>query len=144
MSVIVNQRLLERNERKTGIVLLVEDNEANAEFISTVITEETLYDVLLMRSGHEVLQRLQEIKESQPILLLLDYLLPGMNGLELYNQLHAQKELMHVPAIILTASLLSEDVRRTFAQLGVHVLEKPFELNTFLASIEQAIACTSV
>lgn len=137
-----NQKSSLSDGKRAGTVLLVEDDEDNAEFLRLVITTETHYDVLLMRSGRETLEHLEEIKVSNPVLFLLDYHLPPTNALDLYNQMHATTALMHVPTLIATAGHLSDELRQTFAQLSIQVLEKPFEIDTLLDYIKQAIDCT--
>lgn len=136
-----NQKSSLGNGKRPGTILLVEDDEDNAEFVRIVITTETHYDVLLMRSGRETLEHLEEIKVSNPVLFLLDYHLPPMNALDLYNQMHAITALKHVPALVTTAGRLSDNLIQTLTQRCIQVLEKPFEIDTLLDSIEQAIDC---
>ena len=142
MLLFCNQKSPLSNGKRAGTVLLVEDDVDNAEFLRLVITTETHYDVLLMRSGRETLEHLEEIKVSNPVLFLLDYHLPPTNALDLYNQMHATTALMHVPTLIATAGRLSDELRQTLAQQYIQVIEKPFEIDALLDCIKQAIDCT--
>ena len=62
--------------------------------------QETFHQPLLVTNGFQTLQVIHDIT---PDLSLLDYHLPGMNGLELYNHLHAVKGLEEVPTIMVSA-----------------------------------------
>jgi DNA-binding NtrC family response regulator len=73
----------------------------------------------------------------KPQLFLLDYYLPDMNGIQLYDQLHARKELEAVSALIIGASL--EAVGDDIKQRGLLAVEKPFDLDKFLSTIESML-----
>jgi len=78
---------------------------------------------------------LELVRHFIPNLLLLDYLLPGMNGIELYDRL---EEVAPIPAILMTASrqLPQEQIQ----QRQLITFRKPFELDVFLATIETLLA----
>ena len=81
-------------------VLLVEDDEDVGAFIAQVLKEERPYVVLHMTDGAHALEAVGSIK---PNLFILDYRLPGFDGLELYDRLHAISGLEMVPALIMSA-----------------------------------------
>jgi len=87
----------------------------------------------LVTESEHALQVLQDIK---PDLLLLDYFLPYMNGLDLYDYLHRHKPLNDVPVIMISANLPCQEVERR-RLVG---LQKPFELDELLATIKTLIA----
>ena len=70
---------------------------------------------------------------------MLDYRLPTMTALDLYYRLHTITGLENVPTIIITADPLNIETRRTFKELNIAVLEKPFDLNELISFIEQAV-----
>jgi len=80
------------------LILLVEDDPANAQFFLHILTQETSFRVFWATNGNFT----QHVK---PQLFLLEYSLPDMNGIILYDRLHARKELATVPALIVGASL---------------------------------------
>jgi CheY-like chemotaxis protein len=120
-------------------ILLVEDDEDTREFLAVAIATETAYHILSMGSGLETLQSLDEVLARRPVLLMLDYRLPSMTALDLYYRLRTIPELENVPAIIITADPLNIETRRTFKELNIAVLEKPFDLNELISFIEQAV-----
>src|ERR1700726_3649604 len=86
-------------------ILVVEDDEDLGELILEVLEREefqnkTRCHVVLEIDGREALKVMDIIK---PNLFLLDYYLPRMNGLDLYDRLHAMDGLQEVPAIFISA-----------------------------------------
>lgn len=96
------------------------------------IAQETSYGVLLVTNGREALRTLKALK---PNLLLLDYRLPGMNGIELYDHLQAMPERVGIPAIMLSATLPYRDI----AQRNIVGMQKPVDIDKLLQSIENLI-----
>lgn len=114
-------------------VLIVEDDESIGAFILRAILDETSHQAILVTDGHKAIETVKSLK---PNLLVLDYHLPRMNGIELYDNLHAHRELEHVPAILMSARLPKEEARKR----KITCLEKPFELDSLLKTIDELIA----
>src|SRR5206468_13004933 len=112
---------------------VVEDDEAIGAFLIETIEQETPYQYVLATQSQQALQLAQEIK---PILFILNYHLPGMNGLQLYDRLHAIGGLAHVPAIMISAVLPEQEVN----QRNMVGITKPFDLSLLLDTIEQLLA----
>jgi DNA-binding response OmpR family regulator len=91
------------------------------------------------RSGSSGVAVHQHVK---PQLFLLEYSLPDMNGIILYDQLHGRKELEAVPALIVGASL--KEGEDAIKQRGLLAVEKPFDLDKFFSAIESLFASISV
>lgn len=121
------------------LIVVVEDDEATREVVQIVIESETPYRTLLIPSGKETLQRLEEVKRARPDLFLLDFQLPFMNALDLYDQLHTIPELRDVPTIIMTASTISDVQQAAIAARHIEIFWKPFEVQDLLAGIEHAL-----
>ena len=116
-------------------IFLVEDDEGIGDFLVSAIEQETPYQALLLADGFQTLKAVQDIK---PDLLIVDYHLPRMNGLELYDRLQAQEGLTDVPTIMISANFSfprSELTRRQIT--GV---KKPLDLDTFLPFIERLLS----
>src|SRR2546421_9352534 len=113
-------------------VFIVEDDEAIGELLVQTIEQETSYQAVLASDGFQALKMLRTVK---PDVLILDYGLPDMNGIEFYDTIHAVKALNHLPVLIVsaeTARIQKEIKVRQLAQL-----QKPFELANLLQAIEQ-------
>jgi DNA-binding response OmpR family regulator len=116
-------------------VFIVEDDEAIGTLLVQVIEQETPYQAVLASDGFQALKMLRKVK---PDVLLLDYGLPDMNGLEFYDTIHAAKALKHLPVLIIsaqTARIQTEVKARHLSQL-----QKPFELTTLLEAIEHLVS----
>ena len=66
-------------------ILIVEDDEEIGQFLLLAIEQETSYTPLWVVTGHDALRVVQE---RIPLLFFLNYHLPSMTGLQLYDQLH--------------------------------------------------------
>lgn len=122
-------------QRATKTILIVEDDTDLAWTLTQFFREETSYVTMWTHKGSEALQ---VMKGTRPDLLLLDYRLPDMNGLELYDQLSEGNVQAAIPAILVTANLgrLQREVgKRTM--LGI---DKPFDLDTLREAIDRLLA----
>lgn len=114
-------------------ILLVEDDANIGEVLVQAITQETPFLAVLVEDGFQALKTVEGVK---PNLFILDYQLPRMNGIELYDQLHANEGLAHVPAIMMSARLPYKEIE-TRKILGMN---KPIDLDEFLQTIEELVA----
>lgn len=124
----------EEKGTRSGIILIVEDDETNGELLAYVISHELHYLPMLVTTSTRALEVIQHLK---PDLFVLDYYLADMNGLKLYDHLHNIPGLETLPAIILSASL--EPHQREIEQRQLVGLEKPFDLDNLLETIRKAI-----
>jgi len=118
------------------IILVVEDDHDTQGFFSEALSMLTPYHIQIVRNATEALDRVKQIK---PNLFLLDYHLPKMNGIELFDCLHAIPELENIPAVIISATT-TEHMKREIEGRKLKYIEKPFDLDVFLGTIEQEIA----
>jgi DNA-binding response OmpR family regulator len=124
------QQYQDQEQEQAGTILIVEDDVNIGQFLIEVIQQETPYKFVLTSDGLEALQIAEKIK---PHLLILNYHLPYMNGIELYDRLHALKD---VPAIMLSAILPEKEVK----QRSIIGFKKPFDLAKLLDTIEGLLA----
>lgn len=81
-------------------ILVVEDNERAIRFVSEIL-ENHDYQYSVARNGNEALKAM---KEERPSLVLLDIMMPKKSGVNVYQQMKKDPELMHVPIIITTGA----------------------------------------
>lgn len=110
-------------------ILVVEDDPTISEMLQGIIEEWGGYQAIVATDGSQALSLLNSAK---PDLLLVDYHLPGMNGLDLYHRLHAECAWAAVPVLFLSA-IASETI---FEQEHLAFIRKPFELEDLLLKIE--------
>ena len=120
------------------VILIVEDDDANAEVLLQVLVQETPYRVYLAPDGPGALQC---INQTTPDLFILDYRLPGMNGIELYYFLHAHARVKQTPALILSAFL--EHCKEEIEIRKLLSLAKPFDVGDLLSLIAKVFAHSS-
>ncbi len=128
---------MRQNEEDTRIILIVEDDESTGEFFVLAISEETSYHVQLVTNGADALEFVQD---NKPCLIILDYHLPDMTGIELFDQLHVLPHLRDVNIVLMSASQRRDRVEKR----NIVVLDKPFELDEFIQTVERYIAPLSV
>jgi len=114
-------------------ILLVEDDVPIGEVLVQAITQETSYITVVAQSGEEALKLVESIK---PNLLILDYRLPGITGLEVYDQIHALEEFTAVPTMMISAQLPVGELKKR-AIVGMN---KPLDLDEFLQTIEHLLS----
>jgi CheY-like chemotaxis protein len=117
-------------QQNLKMILLVEDDSNIGEVLVQAITQETSYLATLVSDGFEALKMVDGIK---PSLFILDYQLPRMNGIELYDKLHAIETLANVPAIMMSADLPDKELEKR----KIHGMNKPIDLDDFLQTIDQ-------
>jgi CheY-like chemotaxis protein len=117
----------------TKTIFVVEDDDSIGELLVATLLEETPYTVVLALDALEVLKL---VREHHPDLLILDYQLPHMNGLELYDRLHSMQGLEGVPAILISAHPPEE---KEFAKRSLTRMDKPLDLDKLLYTIERLL-----
>lgn len=83
----------------TGVILVVDDVPANIKLLEAKLTNE-YYDVISAKDGYEAIKK---AKENKPDLILLDVMMPGMDGFETCRQLKKDFDVSHIPVVMVTA-----------------------------------------
>jgi diguanylate cyclase (GGDEF)-like protein/PAS domain S-box-containing protein len=122
-------------ERLTGIhgsrILIVDDIPANLA-VAVDYLEENGFEVMVAQDGEEGVERAQLI---QPDLVLLDVMMPGINGFETCRRLKMIDRMHDIPVIFMTALADVHDKVTAFSVGGVDYVTKPFEVEELLARI---------
>lgn len=114
------------------LILIVDDLAQNLQILTTHLGEAG-YRVAAAKSGEQALKALEKI---QPDLILLDIIMPEMDGLEVCRRLKADPRLADIPVIFLTAKSESEDLLQGFEAGGVDYITKPFHTAELLARVK--------
>ena len=118
-------------------ILIVDDDEDIRTVSEIVARRVGQWDVVLAASGEEALER---ARAEQPDVILLDVMMPGMDGLETLTKLRDDSTTSSIPVIFLTAKAQSHEVERYLA-LGVDgVIVKPFEAMALPDEIRRIVA----
>ncbi|MFO8080653.1 MAG: response regulator [Armatimonadota bacterium] len=106
-----------------------------------------LVEVNLSRAGYEVetaydgVEALEKVKETDPDMIVLDVMMPRMDGFEVLKRLQADSDTQDIPVIMLTAKAQDADIFRGWSSGVSSYLTKPFnprELLTFVERIFQS------
>lgn len=116
-------------------IFLVEDDAGIGDFLVSAIEQETPYHALLFSDSFQALKAVHDIK---PDLLIVDYHLPRMNGLQLYDYLQAQEGLTTVPTIMISANFSFPPGELT--RRHITGLKKPFDLDVVLRLIDRSLS----
>ncbi|MGK2953746.1 MAG: response regulator [Thiobacillus sp.] len=106
---------------RAGVVLIVDDIPENLSLLYDAL-DEAGYAVLVATNGESALQRAQL---SQPDVILLDAVMPGMDGFEVARQLKASPVTEHIPIIFMTGLTETEHVVAAFAAGSADYVTKP-------------------
>jgi DNA-binding NtrC family response regulator len=117
---------------KGARILLVDDNAANLDVLCTLLEGED-YDLALASNGDLALKI---ASRTRPELILLDVVMPGMDGYEVCRRLKADPNLRSIPVLFISALDRLEDVVAGFRAGGVDYVTKPFRDEEVLARVE--------
>jgi len=117
-------------------VLVVDDSPDGLQILNEVLKRD--YDVRLARGGEQALQA--AMQKPQPDAILLDIMMPGIDGYEVCKRLKANTATKDIPVIFLTAKNDIEDAQRGFDVGGADYITKPVLPPVVLARIQTHIA----
>lgn len=115
-------------------VVVVEDDENIGYLLNFMLTREG-YQVLVAADGREASGLIGSIEP--PDLVLLDVMLPYMDGFELYDQIRGRPEWKGVPVVMLTAKSQERDVVRALDAGVIDYITKPFQPAELVARIRR-------
>jgi CheY-like chemotaxis protein len=117
-------------------VLIIDDEDDIREVAALSLESVAGWEVIVANSGAQGLAR---AAEQQPDAILLDVMMPGMDGPTTFRELRKNPATAGIPVVLLTAKVQNSDQRR-FADLGVEgVLHKPFDPMTLSTQIADAL-----
>lgn len=114
-----------------GVILIVDDTPENLAMLSDAL-ECSGHMVLVALDGHSALDRLQR---KRPDVILLDALMPGIDGFETCRRIKADSQFSDIPVLFMTALTDSEHVLQGFAAGGSDYVTKPINPDEVQARI---------
>jgi len=102
-------------------ILCVDDEPANCELLENILVANG-YEVISAENGKDALLKIETRKID---LVLLDVMMPGMNGFEVCREIKESKEIMNIPVIMITALTVREDRIRGIEAGAEEFLSKP-------------------
>jgi len=118
-------------ENKT--ILIVDDTVSNLDILDELLSE---YDIISSISGKEAL----EITEEEKIdLILLDIMMPDMDGYEVCKKLKANEQTKDIPIMFITAKTDENSIEKAYDIGGIDYITKPFKPKELLARIKREL-----
>lgn len=115
-------------------ILIVEDELSIVQLLSLVLSKAG-YETHVCQSGRDAISR---IKQIHPHLVLLDVMLPGLDGRTIVSIMGEDDELSNVPIIVTSALVESENMFHQFPQVKAFC-PKPFVLKDFINKVKDAL-----
>ena len=118
-------------EEKTSSVLIADDNTNNLRVLANILESDRI-KVATVRDG---IRAMKFIEKKKPDLVLMDVLMPGMDGYRVCARLKEQSENRDIPVIFISALNQTEDKLKGFECGGVDYITKPFRREEVLARV---------
>jgi CheY-like chemotaxis protein/two-component sensor histidine kinase len=125
-------KIISGKTSKPPVILIVDDTPQNIQVVGNILRENIKCDFTFATNG---LQALEKIKKSRPDLILLDVMMPELDGFEVCEKLKGSETTKDIPIIFLTAKTESEDIVRAFENGAVDYVTKPFNPSELLARV---------
>jgi|TARA_B110000211_G_scaffold83209_1_gene97299 DNA-binding NarL/FixJ family response regulator len=122
---------MKSNSKCSGVVLIVDDNPETISMLNTTLSEVGL-TVLVALSGQQALTIAKRIK---PEIILMDAMMPEMDGFEVCRLIKGDALISHIPVIFMTGLNASEDIVRGFDAGGIDYVTKPIDVQGLVARI---------
>ncbi|MBR8826413.1 MAG: PleD family two-component system response regulator [Gomphosphaeria aponina SAG 52.96 = DSM 107014] len=113
------------------LILVVDDNITNIQLVGSILNK-IGYDSTFATNGNLAIERVKSVK---PDLILLDLMMPDINGLEVCKIIKSHEEYKDIPIIFLTASNEQENLIQAFERGAVDYIVKPFNKPELLARV---------
>ena len=115
-------------------ILIVEDEMSIVQLLVMVLAKEG-YEIHTCQSGRDAIAKMKQIR---PHLVLLDVMLPGMDGRAVVSVMGEDDELNSIPVLIISALVESETMFRPYPQVK-GFCSKPFELKDLVIKVKQCL-----
>ena len=117
----------------TNKILIVDDSDANLDLLKGILRKTKTYKVATAKDGKSALTKIRSQKFD---IILLDYVMPGMNGLEVCDEIKKDKNNKETPVIFLTADHSEEILMQAFDAGAVDFIKKPFGKMELLSRVK--------
>jgi len=112
-------------------VLVVDDNDDNVRIMSTILLARG-FEVRIARDGKSALQ---SVEQQRPDLILLDIMMPGMNGMEVLDAIKTHPRSASIPVVMVTAKAQDDDLLHGYRSGADYYVTKPFTSRQLLYAV---------
>ncbi len=126
------ESVVTRTQEKT--ILVVDDDRDVGELLRSIIVDQTSHRVIWIAESDLALEAVPHLK---PSLILLDYLMPTLDGLKLFDYMQGLEHIRNVPVVLISArtTIPFEELDKR----GIHFLSKPFEMDDLLQLVDRLL-----
>lgn len=117
-------------------ILIVDDDDLSRKLIGRLVSKEFDYEIVSKANGIEALKY---AKEHVPQLIILDLMLPGMNGFDILKKVREDPLFKDTKVVLVSAKSRSEDIERGFDLTADEYITKPFQPKEFSARIRKLL-----
>ena len=118
-------------ELKKKVVVIGEDDEPIAALLRDAIDDEAGYQSIVVSDGAIVLETVRQVHAD---LLILDIMMPGLSGFEVFDYVRADPDIRDMPVLFVSAA--TPQFEHEFRERGIRdIISKPFDLNDLLARV---------
>ena len=118
-----------------NVILLVDDSFQNNELMQVVLEKEG-YETMMASNGMEALEA---IRQRHPDLIILDIMMPGMDGYALLDHLKRTEPVPHIPVIMLTARNNQKDLQKAMEMGAADYVIKPIDIEDILVRVNKVL-----
>lgn len=117
-------------------ILIVDDDNLSRKLIERLVSKDFDYEIASKSNGIEALEY---AREHIPQLIILDLMLPGMNGFEILKKIREDQRFEQTKVVLVSAKSRSEDIERGFDLTADEYITKPFQPGEFTARIRKLL-----
>ena len=135
----VQEQTTSKPSTRLKAILLLGNDDATMLPLAHVLSQDLHFHLFVASNGFAAVKFVRHIT---PHLLIVDHCLPDMTGLQLYDYLHANRELAALPAIMLLSASLN-NMKDALIARNLIGFSKPFDLDEVITTIETIFAASS-
>jgi len=114
------------------IILIVDDVATNRQYLAMILSENKSFEIRLASNGKDALEY---VAKEKPDLILLDIMMPEMDGYEVASRLKKDKTTIDIPILFITAVTGTENIVKAFELGGVDYINKPFNKQELISRV---------
>jgi DNA-binding NarL/FixJ family response regulator len=122
---------MKSNPKNNGVVLIVDDDPDAISMLNAALSEANM-TALVALSGEQALTIARRIR---PDLILMDAMMPVMDGFEACQKIKSDTVIAHIPVVFMTGLSASEDMVKGFDSGGIDYVTKPIDLKALIARV---------
>jgi len=113
------------------VILAVDDEPLNLMILKELFDD--THDITLVESGEEAMDHL---KNNKPNVILLDVMMPGIDGIEVCQRVRTDERLKDVKVIMVSGKVMEKDIAAGIAAGADHYISKPFDMMELVDLVE--------